>query len=144
MTGRRLRKSGEVGHVGATCIAPEVDGPEQMRGMDRGEKAEFLYLTTTGRRSGLPREIEIWFTRANGRYYIIAEHGERARWMQNLLADPLVQVRVAGVTFAARARVVAAAAEQPLASAVQALSLEKYGWSDGLIVELEPSGEPAA
>jgi len=31
------------------------------------EEAEFLYLMTTGRRSGAPREIEIWFTRVDGR-----------------------------------------------------------------------------
>ena len=34
---------------------------------------QFLYLTTTGRVSGLPREIEIWFVEANGKYYILAE-----------------------------------------------------------------------
>jgi hypothetical protein len=49
-----------------------------------------------------------------------------------------VQVRAAGQTFAARARVVDAVAEEALASEVQARSQEKYGWSDGLIVELEP------
>jgi hypothetical protein len=58
--------------------------------------------------------------------------------VQNLRAEPSVEVRVAGTTFPARARVVDAAAEQALASAVQARSQEKYGWSDGLIVELEP------
>ena len=38
-------------------------------GVVRGEP-EFLYLTTTGRRSGQPREIEIWFTSRDGRYYL--------------------------------------------------------------------------
>src|SRR5438132_181546 len=33
----------------------------------------FLYLTTTGRKTGLPREIEIWFVEADGRLYILAE-----------------------------------------------------------------------
>jgi deazaflavin-dependent oxidoreductase (nitroreductase family) len=103
-------------------------------------EGEFLYLTSTGRRTGLPREIEIWFTRRNGRYYVIAEHGERAQWVRNLRANPSVRVRAAGLTFQARARVVDAAAEQALASAVQARSQEKYGWSDGLIVELVPLG----
>ncbi|MGH7320849.1 MAG: nitroreductase/quinone reductase family protein [Candidatus Rokuibacteriota bacterium] len=50
------------------------------------ETPPYLYLTTTGRRSGRPREIEIRFTRRHGRYYIIAETGERARWVQNLRA----------------------------------------------------------
>ncbi len=102
--------------------------------------AEFLYLTSTGRRTGLPREIEIWFTRRNGRYYVIAEHGERAQWVRNVRANPSVQVRVAGLACAAMARVVDAAADRALASQVRARSQEKYGWSDGLIVELEPEG----
>jgi hypothetical protein len=37
------------------------------------EEPEHLYPTTTGRRTGLPGEIEIWFTRSRGRYYVIAE-----------------------------------------------------------------------
>ena len=28
---------------------------------------QYLYLTTTGRRTGLPREIEIWFAAEPGR-----------------------------------------------------------------------------
>lgn len=39
---------------------------------------EFLDLTTTGRRSGQPREIEIWFARRGERYSLIAERGARA------------------------------------------------------------------
>jgi hypothetical protein len=42
----------------------------------------FLYLTTTGRRTGVAREIEIWFTELGGHFYIIAEHGERATWVE--------------------------------------------------------------
>ena len=66
--------------------------------MTAGE-AEFLYLTTTGRRSGQPREIEIWFTRHEGRYYLIAEHRDQANWVQNLRANPQVHIRVAGSSF---------------------------------------------
>lgn len=100
--------------------------------------APYLYLTTTGRRSGLPREIEIWFIRRDGRYYVIAETGERAHWVRNLLADPRVRWRIAEATFPGRARVVDAAAEPCLARAVAAASRAKYGWGDGLIVELVP------
>ena len=54
----------------------------------------FLYLTTTGRRSGIAREIEIWFTELGGHFYIIAEHGERANWLRNIRTNPRVHVRV--------------------------------------------------
>lgn len=99
---------------------------------------QFLYLTTTGRRSGTRREIEIWFTRHDGRYYLIAEQGELAQWVQNVRVEPLVGVRVAGDTFAARARIVPADTEASLVRLVQRRSSDKYGWGDGLVVELEP------
>lgn len=103
---------------------------------------KYLYLTTTGRRSGRPRRIEIWFTRHAGRYYLIAEHGLRARWVQNLLADPAVGARVGAQSFRARARVVDRA-ERELVATVRALSEAKYGWGDGLVVEVSPSRRAA-
>ncbi len=105
--------------------------------MKRGEP-ECLSLTTTGRRSGQPREIEIWFTRRDGHYYVIAEHLWEAHWVQNLLADPRARVRVGDEEFAARARVIDPAAEPFLQEAVEELSERKYGWGDGLVVELVP------
>jgi deazaflavin-dependent oxidoreductase (nitroreductase family) len=98
----------------------------------------YLYLTTTGRRTGLPREIEIWFTERGGRYYVISGGRERARWVKNLLAEPRVSFRVASAAFTGRARVVDAQSEPALHAAVSALSRAKYGWGDGLIVELTP------
>jgi deazaflavin-dependent oxidoreductase (nitroreductase family) len=99
---------------------------------------EFLYLTTRGRRSGQPREIEIWFTRRDGRYYVIAERGGESQWVRNLVADPRVRVRVDTAEFDARARVIDADREAALHRIVQLLSETKYGWGDGLIVELSP------
>ena len=98
---------------------------------------EFLYLTTTGRRSGQPREIEIWFTERDGCYYVVAEHRWEAQWVQNVLAESRVSVRVGEEQFRARARVIDADKEPTLYEAVQALSEQKYGWGDGLVVELE-------
>jgi deazaflavin-dependent oxidoreductase (nitroreductase family) len=100
---------------------------------------EFLYLTTTGRRSGRPREIEIWFTVRGGRYYVVAEHGETAQWVRNLRAEPRVRVRVGAEAFEGRARVVDPASEPELAAGVRAASERKYGWGDGLVVEVVPS-----
>jgi deazaflavin-dependent oxidoreductase (nitroreductase family) len=96
---------------------------------------QYLYLTTVGRKSGQPREIEIWFTEHNGRYYIIAEHGSRANWVRNIKANSDVQVRVAETTFAAAARVLTDNYEIEMA---RQRSREKYGWGDGLVVELAP------
>jgi deazaflavin-dependent oxidoreductase (nitroreductase family) len=104
-------------------------------------ESEFLYLTTTGRLSGQPRQIEIWFTERDGRYYLVAEYGERAGWVQNLRTDPRVTVRVGERVFAARARVVDAAPDTVLRDDVRVRSERKYGWGGGLVIELSPGGE---
>ena len=96
---------------------------------------EYLYLTTTGRRSGAPREIEIWFTEHGGRYYVVAEHGQDAHWVRNVTANARVSVRVGEARFPARARVVT---EPALVTVIRRLSEAKYGWGDGLVVELAP------
>jgi deazaflavin-dependent oxidoreductase (nitroreductase family) len=107
-------------------------------------ETEFLYLTTFGRRSGQPREIEVWFTRRDGRYYLIAEHRWETHWVQNVLADPRVRVRVGDEEFPARARVIAADADPATHAAAQDLSEKKYGWGDGLVVELTPEEHAAS
>jgi len=64
--------------------------------------------------------------------------------VQNLLADPRVSLRVGTEEFAARARVIDAAAEPQRHQAAQELSERKYGWGDGLVVELSPEPRRAA
>jgi deazaflavin-dependent oxidoreductase (nitroreductase family) len=98
---------------------------------------DYLYLTTIGRRSGEPREIEIWFTAKDGAYYVIAEY-DTSHWVRNLQANPQVAVRVEDRRLAARARVVDSRIEPELHAAVQQLSRQKYGWGEGLVVELQP------
>jgi deazaflavin-dependent oxidoreductase (nitroreductase family) len=100
---------------------------------------KYLYLTTTGRRSGRPRRIEIWFTRHEGRYYLVAEHGLKAQWVQNILSEPAVRARVGRRSFRGRARVVDARSERDLVTAIRARSEAKYGWGAGLVVEVAPT-----
>jgi deazaflavin-dependent oxidoreductase (nitroreductase family) len=100
-------------------------------------REQYLYLTTRGRKSSLPREIEIWFTGRDGRFFLIAEY-PTSQWVQNLRAHPEAQVRVAGGSFTVRARFVSPETEPELHATVAGLSREKYGWGEGLIVELVP------
>lgn len=100
------------------------------------ELEHYLYLTTRGRNSGQPREIEIWFTHRDGRFYVIAEY-KTSHWFQNIHANPQVEVRVAGCKFQAQARVLSPQADSDLNRAVQELSRKKYGWGDGVVVELQ-------
>lgn len=98
----------------------------------------YLYLTTTGWKSGQPHQIEIWFTALEGRYYIIAERGERSHWVQNLRRQPAIVFSVGDQVFQGIARVVEATQKPELHRQVSQLSDAKYGWGDGLVVELTP------
>ena len=49
-------------------------------------------LTTIGRHSGLPRTVEIWWFRVEGRFVITGTPGRRD-WLANVLADPRVVIR---------------------------------------------------
>jgi deazaflavin-dependent oxidoreductase (nitroreductase family) len=54
-------------------------------------------ITTTGRRSGLPRRIEIVFHRIDGRMWISGMPSPRRRaWIANLAADPRLTVHLKG------------------------------------------------
>ena len=105
----------------------------------RADEPQVLHLTTAGRRTGQPREIEIWFTRQAGRYYVVAETGERAQWVGNIRADARVSWRVGRRRLTGRARVVDRRTEPDLHRAVRRRSEAKYGWGDGLVVELTPA-----
>jgi deazaflavin-dependent oxidoreductase (nitroreductase family) len=94
-------------------------------------------LTTRGRKSGKPREIEIWFTEREGCFFVIAEY-DTSNWLQNLRADPAVEVRVAERRLSAGARVLSSENDSQLLGAIQELSRQKYGWGDGTVVELRP------
>lgn len=102
---------------------------------------QYLYLTTVGRHSGLPRQIEIWFVTAAGLHYVLAEHGRRAQWVRNILRNPRVRVRIGrgdAVEFEATARVLDEHADSDRWATVRRMSAEKYGWGDGLPVEIMP------
>ena len=90
----------------------------------------FCYVTTSGRRTGNPHEIEIWFGWSEGRtIYLMAGGGHRADWVRNMKAGPTVTVRIADQTFTGAARVVTEASEDGLA---RRLLASKYqGWREG-------------
>jgi deazaflavin-dependent oxidoreductase (nitroreductase family) len=82
---------------------------------------DFCYLTTTGRVTGQPHEIEIWFALdpiAETTLYLLAGAGDASDWVRNLRADPAVTVRVREVTYVAQARVVTDAIEDERARSV--------------------------
>jgi deazaflavin-dependent oxidoreductase (nitroreductase family) len=65
----------------------------------------FAYLTTTGRRSGLPREVEIWFALLDGGATVAVMCETPTAWYRNLQADRRCTVRIGGTTLPGRAEV---------------------------------------
>ncbi|MDX1469714.1 MAG: nitroreductase/quinone reductase family protein [Acidimicrobiia bacterium] len=53
--------------------------------MDRGGIAD---ISTTGRRTGLPRRIEIYFHHFDGEYYLTGRPGRKRDWEANIEANP--------------------------------------------------------
>jgi len=98
----------------------------------------YVYVTTTGRVSGLPRRIEIWFVLHLGLIYIFAEHREKAHWVQNIAKNPRVSIQLAGREFEATARILDERNDADLWKTTQDLARAKYEWGDGLPVEIRP------
>ena len=90
---------------------------------------DFCYLTTTGRVSGSPHRIEIWFVIVDEIVYLMAGDRDRSDWVRNLIITPDVELELGGRKRVTRARVVEdGSAEDALARRTM---LEKYGNRDG-------------
>ncbi len=90
---------------------------------------DFCYLTTTGRVTGNPHEIEIWFGAGESSIYLLSGGGRDSDWVKNLLKDPAVRVRIARTVFAGTARLVTDPEEETAARYILA---EKYQeWEEG-------------
>jgi deazaflavin-dependent oxidoreductase (nitroreductase family) len=68
--------------------------------MDKGltqalARDHVIDITTTGRKSGRPRRIEIWFHNLDGRLFITGLPGRRS-WYANLLANPALTFHLKG------------------------------------------------
>ena len=97
---------------------------------------DYCYITTTGRVTGKPHEIEIWFALVGDTIYILAGGGHDSGWVKNVKKQPGVPVRIGkkvrvGIeaNFTGTARFVTAKREDALA---RRLLLEKYAAFDDL------------
>jgi deazaflavin-dependent oxidoreductase (nitroreductase family) len=86
---------------------------------------DFCYLTTTGRVSGRPHEIEMWFSLVpeSQTLYMLSGGRDRSDWVRNTFRDPRVTVRIAGQKFSGLARQARDPEEDELA---RRLLVEKY------------------
>ena len=90
---------------------------DALRGLGDEENG---YLTTTGRRTGKPHTIEIWFAAAPDRptLYMLAGGGDGADWVRNIRQQAAVTMRLGDRIFAGRGRVVTDSEEDRLARRV--------------------------
>jgi deazaflavin-dependent oxidoreductase (nitroreductase family) len=95
-------------------------------------QADYCYITTTGRVTGRPHTIEIWFAAVGETLYVLAGSGHRADFVRNALRNPSVTVRIGTRRSRSRtavARIITARPEDELA---RRLLLEKYARYDDL------------
>jgi len=112
-----------------------------------------LLLTTTGRRSGLPRTSILTYTTDGGRLALIASNfGSRTapQWYRNLQARPQATVQLMGRRWVVRARAAGAAERASIWAAALAIwpSYAEYAQRAGreipiVVLEREQDGPPA-
>jgi deazaflavin-dependent oxidoreductase (nitroreductase family) len=110
--------------------------------MSENPESQYLYLTTVGRKSGKPHQIEIWFVKNADCYYMVGEDPANSDWIKNIRHNSAVIFSIGSRDASAiegRGRMIDAAAEPELTAAISALMDAKYQWSDGQIVELKPN-----
>ena len=83
-------------------MTEETLGEQQW--LARWASEPYAYLTTTGRRTGRPHRIEIWFAAQDGRVYLLSGGRERSDWVRNLRANAHVTVELGDETHAGVAR----------------------------------------
>jgi deazaflavin-dependent oxidoreductase (nitroreductase family) len=102
---------------------------------------DFCYLTTTGRVSGRPHEIEMWFSLVpeTQTLYMLSGGRDHSDWVRNLRRDPEVTVRIAGEQFGGLAREAQDAEEDELA---RRLLVEKYESRPGSLANWRSTALP--
>jgi deazaflavin-dependent oxidoreductase (nitroreductase family) len=113
--------------------------------LDALDRRSTLRLTTTGRRSGQPRRITIWFACDGGKIYL-AGGRKVPHWSRNIRKNPGVEIEIGGVRFKGKARVLEEKAE---ADHVRGLIFKKYflaklssyfgGYARAVPVEIVPA-----
>ncbi len=84
---------------------------------------DFCYLTTTGRISGHPHTIEIWFALHEQTLYMLSGGRDKSDWVKNALHTPTVQAKINSTILSGTARLVTDMEEDTLA---RKIVFEKY------------------
>ena len=102
---------------------------------------DFCYLTTTGRVTGRPHTVEIWFALHDSTLYILSGGLYRADWVKNALRQPRVSIKMRDRVFEGLARRVNNEDEDALA---RKLLFDKYSPTDDDLEEWARTSLPMA
>jgi deazaflavin-dependent oxidoreductase (nitroreductase family) len=89
---------------------------------------DFAYLTTTGRRSGAPHRIEIWFALSGQTVLMLSGGRDESDWVRNIIASPDVTLELGDVTRETKARVLKPGTD--LDALARLLLVKKYASRD--------------
>lgn len=99
-----------------------------------GPTRRVLLLTTTGRKSGLPRQTPLQYEEIDGLYYLGSARGAQADWFCNIQANPQVQIQVGKRCFEGLAEAITDPAR--IADFFQ-VRLQRSPFMIGLLMRLE-------
>jgi len=91
---------------------------------------DVCYLTTIGRKSGKPHEIEIWFGIRDSTVYLLSGGRDGADWVKNVHKRPAVRIRINSQSTRAKARILRPNTKED-AAARELLDAKYMDWKPG-------------
>jgi deazaflavin-dependent oxidoreductase (nitroreductase family) len=94
---------------------------------ERLSKSSEITITVTGRKSGRPVSIPVWFVFGDDKLYLLPVKGSDTQWYKNVLKNPSLQIDAGGAE--AELKAVSITDAKPVASVVEKFR-GKYGPGD--------------
>jgi len=76
----------------------------QKKTIESVKDEKYIHLTTLGRKTGKPHEVELWFALGDGKLYLSHE-GEHTDWMKNLTKNNKVSAKIGSLKLDASAEI---------------------------------------
>lgn len=104
----------------------------------RNESVFVGEITTIGRRTGLPRTVELRLVYLDGRFYASSARVQNKHWCRNMIKNPAVEVKAGGECFLCQARQVT---DEKLRTRVLSLR-DSPALMDRVLFEMTPQNLP--
>jgi len=102
--------------------------PAQINALkNRLSRSREINITVTGRKSGRPISIPVWFVLENGKLYLLTVSGSDTQWYKNVLKNPSIRIEAGGAEAELK---VAPVTDAKQVSSVVEKFRAKYGAND--------------